>query len=94
MNVHPNKPNFDVDAFSVSALEFYNQIKSELEVTQHGKYVALDAELGKHWLGDTTTEALQKAKSEAPDKIFYVALIGAPSTFIVQSIRNKSAFAF
>ena len=77
---------FSVEEFSKKSEEFYSQIKAELEAKFKGKYAALDFEMKKYWIGETATDALTKAKSEFPDKLFYFIQVGSPAPFSIQSI--------
>ncbi|MCG2713431.1 MAG: hypothetical protein L6308_01105 [Candidatus Omnitrophica bacterium] len=91
MNNESNQENrFNLEDFSRKSDAFYNRIKGELESKFKGKYVALDFESERYWIGDTTTEALTKAKKEFPSKLFYFLQIGSPATFNIQSIISRS----
>jgi len=81
---------FNLEEFSKKSDKFYNRIKEELEPKFKGKYVALDFESERYWIGDTATEALTNAKKEFPKKIFYFLQIGSPSAFNIQSVRTHS----
>ena len=83
--------SFNIKDFSQKSEDFYSQIKSELEVKHKGKYVALDFESKRYWLGETATDALTTAKKAFPDnpnKLFYLLQIGSPATFGIQSITT------
>lgn len=75
----------NLEDFSKKSLEYYEQIKQKLEKEARSKFVALDYETNKYWLGETASEALVKAKEQFPSKIFYLLQVGSPSTFSVQS---------
>lgn len=82
----------NIEEFSKKSLEFYNKVKTQLEAESLNKYVALDYETSKYWLGETASDALTKAKAELPQKIFYLIQIGSPTTFSIQSIRTSDLF--
>lgn len=86
------KPQVNLDEFGKKSLEFYNQIKETLEATAMSKYAALDYETQSHWLGETASEALSKAKETFPEKIFYLVQVGYPTTFNIQSARASNLF--
>lgn len=81
-----NKNN--LEEFSKKSQEYYSQIKAELEAKYKGKYMALDFELKKYWLGETATDALSKAKADYPEKLFYLLQIGFPTTFSIEFIAT------
>ncbi|HBA51411.1 MAG: hypothetical protein UV63_C0054G0009 [Microgenomates group bacterium GW2011_GWC1_43_11] len=88
----PQQPQINVEEFSKKSLEFYDQIKAQLEAESPNKYVAIDYETSRHWIGETASEALTKAKTDFPQKIFYLIQIGSPTTFSIQSIRTNDLF--
>ncbi len=89
-NENNQEKRFNLEEFSKKSDEFYIRIKTELESKFKGKYVALDFESERYWIGDTPTEALTEAKKEFPNKLFYFLQIGSPTTFNIQSIRSRS----
>lgn len=88
----PQQLQINVEDFSKKSLEFYDKIKAQLETESLNKYVALDYETSKYWIGETASDALAKAKVEFPKKIFYLIQIGSPTTFSIQSIRASDLF--
>lgn len=88
----PQIPQVNVEDFSKKSQEFYNSIKARLEAESLNKYVALDYETSKYWLGETASDALTKAKAEFPQKIFYLIQVGSPTTFSIQSVRTADLF--
>lgn len=85
------QPQVNIEDFSRKSQEFYNGIKAKLEAESLNKYVALDYQTSKYWLGDTASDALGKAKAEFPKKIFYLIQVGSPTSFSVQSITSDAA---
>jgi hypothetical protein len=88
-DINNRENRFNLEEFSKKSGEFYNQIKAELESKFKGKYVALDFESKQYWIGETATEALTRAKSDFPNKLFYLLQIGTPAPFSIQSIRIR-----
>jgi len=82
--------NFNLKEFSQKSEEYYNSLKPQLEATHKGKYVALDFELKRYWIGGTATEALAKAKQELPDRLFYLIQVGASAPFAIQRIYRRN----
>lgn len=56
--------------------KIYEQIKSQYEPQQNGKFLAIEIESNKVYFGDTSEDAVMLAKKEYPDKVFYVVKIG------------------
>jgi len=92
MDQTSQQPQINVEDFSRKSLEFYDKIKAKLEAESLNKYVALDYETSKYWLGETASEALTKAKEEFPQKIFYLIQVGSLTTFSIQSVRTSDLF--
>ena len=59
------------------ARQLYDQkLRVVLEPTQQGRYVAIEPDTGKYFLGDTGTAALVVAHASMPEHTFYLARIG------------------
>ena len=59
------------------ARQLYDQkLRVVLEPTQQGRYVAIEPDTGKYFLGDTGTAALVEAHTSMPTHSFYLARIG------------------
>ena len=67
-----NPTPFNIEEFGKKSEDYYNEIRTKIEPSNKGKYVALDFEHERYWLGDTASEALANAKKESPDKLFYL----------------------
>ena len=52
------------------------QLKSLLEAEHMGRFVAIEPESARYFLGDTGTEALVAAHREMPESRFYLKRIG------------------
>ena len=57
-------------------LIYEKQLKSELEPDQVGRFVAIEPDSGKYFLGNTGTEALVEAHKRMPKSKFYLARVG------------------
>ena len=57
----------------------YAAKKSEYEPKDNGNFLAIEVEQSKIYKGATSAEALEKARSENPGKLFYVVKIGSDS---------------
>lgn len=56
--------------------KIYEKIKKDYEPDENGKFLAIEIDSRKTYLGSTSLEALEKARSIHPDKVFYVVRIG------------------
>lgn len=57
----------------------YQRIKSDYEPDDNGKFLAIETEKSKVYIGATSGEALEKARNENPGKLFYVVKVGSDS---------------
>ena len=65
------------DEFVLRARQLYDQkLRVLLEPNQQGRYVAIEPDTGKYFLGDTGTAALVNAHTSMPKHTFYLARIG------------------
>ena len=55
---------------------YENQLRAELEKTQHGKYVAIEPESGDHFLGETFDEAVNAAIDAHPCRLTHTIRVG------------------
>lgn len=58
----------------------YERIQGNYGPEHKGKYLAIEPDSGRAYLGDRGVEAIEKAKMENPGKIFYILKIGFDST--------------
>lgn len=56
--------------------KIYAQIKSEYYPKEMGRFLAIEIESKKAYLGKTSADALNLARKNHPDKVFYVVKIG------------------
>lgn len=80
MSEDSKKPNIPA-SLSISSMikkadEIYDGLKSTIEPTQNGKFIAIEVESGKHFIADTREEAVNEIKKEYPDKIPLTRRIG------------------
>jgi hypothetical protein len=61
--------------------QLYDQkLRVLLEPIQQGRYVAIEPDTGRYFLGDTGTAALVEAHTSMPKHTFYLARIGYEAT--------------
>jgi len=57
----------------------YEAVKGQYEPHDKGKFLAIEVEKGNFYIGDTTREAIGKARAANPGKLFYLVRIGFSS---------------
>lgn len=74
----PNIANYPPNARELAnkAREIYIFLKPQLEPSNNGKYVVIEVNSGKHFIGDTKDEAMEKARKEFPGILLFVRRIG------------------
>lgn len=70
--------------------EIYQQeLKSKLEPQENGKYIAIEVESKRYFIGTTKEEVLDQAQKVFLDKIFFVRRIGE-----LEKVSSKYSFDF
>lgn len=65
--------------------EIYQKLSQKLEENDKGKFVAIEVDSGKYFVGETQEEALKKAKQHFPARIFYFVKVGFPAVVSVST---------
>ena len=60
---------------------YREKYQADFERDHIGKFAAIDVRTGKAYLGEGAVEALQTARSEAPNGAFHLIKVGAPGAF-------------
>ena len=60
---------------------YEERLRPRLEPRYVGKIVAIDAESGNYFLGNTLHEAIQAGRKKYPDKVFYCVKVGFPAVY-------------
>ena len=68
--------NTDIQQIAEKGATIYERVKDNYGQEEKGKFVAIEVESGKVYLGCTSAEALEIARKNHPDKVFYVVKIG------------------
>lgn len=68
--------NTDIQRIAEEGKRIYEEIKADYDPKEKGKFLAIDIESRKAYLGNTSAEAVELAKQNHPDKVFYVVKIG------------------
>lgn len=68
--------NTDLQRVADEGSKIYETIKVQYEPQENGKFLAIDVESKRAFLGETSSDAVEKAREAIPDKVFYVVKIG------------------
>ncbi|MBU2545243.1 hypothetical protein KKC65_02220 [Patescibacteria group bacterium] len=68
--------NTNIEKIAKDGSEIYQTIKTQYEPDNNGKFLAIDIESKEVFLGETSSEAVELARTSYPDKVFYVVKIG------------------
>jgi len=66
----------DIQKIAEKGAKIYERLKIKYEPRENGKFLAIDIESEKEYLGNTSAEALELARAKHPNKIFYIVKIG------------------
>ncbi|MEK9153037.1 MAG: hypothetical protein AAB723_00370 [Patescibacteria group bacterium] len=66
----------DIQKIAEEGAKIYEQIKVNYDPKERGKFLAIDIDSRKEYLGDTSAEALVLARQNHPNNVFYVVKIG------------------
>lgn len=60
---------------------FEQQLRSELEKSAQGKFVAIEPDSGDHFVADTFDEAVRLARAKHPTKLSHTIRVGHDAAF-------------
>ena len=66
----------DIQKIAEEGAKIYEKIKINHDPKEKGKFLAIDIDSQKVYLGNTSAEALELARQNHPNKVFYVIKIG------------------
>lgn len=66
----------DISRIAERGARIYERIKVKYDPVEKGKFLAIEVETGDEFLGSTSAEALESARSKYPNKVFYVVKVG------------------
>jgi len=70
----------ELEAFARRCEQIYEaRYKALLEATQRDKFIALEAESGDYFLGETMSEAGQAFRAAYPDRLYHMMRVGHPA---------------
>lgn len=66
----------DIQKIAREGSKIYEQIKKDHDPQKRGQFLAVEIESKKTYLGKTSADALNLARKNHPNKVFYVIKIG------------------
>ena len=73
-----NKPPLSLEDISRLGQKFYTEkLKEKLEKEHMGKYAVIDVEKGRYYIDADRLVAVEKARKESGDTLFYIIQIGS-----------------
>ncbi len=80
----------DINKIAEAGAKIYDEIKSQYEPAQNGKFLAIDIESKDTFIGATSSEAVELARRAHPNKVFYVVRIGFSAAETLASLSSNS----
>lgn len=71
---------------------YSSRLKSELEPSNNGKYLAVEVDSEDHFIGDTREEAVAEARKKHPKKLLVIIRIGGIEKVNRYSPQFSSSF--
>ena len=66
----------DIQKIARDGTRIYAQIKNQYDPKETGKFLAIETESKKAYLGKTSADTLNLARQNHPNKVFFVVKIG------------------
>lgn len=66
----------DIQKIAEEGAKIYEQVKTNYEPKENGKFLAIDIDSKNTYISNTSAEALELARQNHPNKVFYVVKIG------------------
>jgi hypothetical protein len=77
----------DTHAISKKGRQIFEALSPELTVEHRGQFIAIDADSGDYFMGETGIEATRKAQATYPGKIFFLGRIGYRTAYTFKGRR-------
>jgi len=71
--------------------KIYEEIKSQYEPRQNGKFLAIEPDSKDVYFGNESVDAMLLAKKAHPNKVFYIVRIGYGYTETLAKYRSKKS---
>jgi len=81
--------NVNIQQLAEEGNRIYEEVKNEYEPQQNGKFLAIETATKNIYLGDTSSEAVEKARGAHPDKVFYVVKIGFSASEVLAELAAR-----
>lgn len=81
----------DIEQIAERGTKIYDEVKKKYEPKENGKFLAIDVDSRDTYLGVTSSEAVERARQDHPDKIFYVVKIGFSAAEMLARLNMNRA---
>lgn len=78
----------DIQRIADEGFKVYEEVKSRYEPEHNGEFLAIDIETKDVYLGKTSSEAVENARAEHPQKVFYVVKIGSSASEVLAGLQK------
>lgn len=86
MPTMPSNPR----AIAEAGERFYEPLRADFEANHKGKFLAINVETGKTYLGNGAEEALESARAAEPTALFHLIRVGFPSAFQISHAFQRT----
>ena len=77
----------DIHDISQKGQPIFEALSQKLAETHFGKFIAIEADSGDYFLGETGIEATREAQSKYPGKIFFLGRLGYRTAYTFKGRR-------
>lgn len=77
----------DIHDISQKGQPIFEVLSQELAGSHFGKFIAIDADSGEYFLGETGIEATRKAQKKFPGKVFFLGRLGYRTAYSFKGRR-------
>ena len=79
----------DIEKIANEGEKIYEEVKNSYDPKEKGRFLAIDVDSKNVYIADDSAHAVELAKKEHPDKVFYVVKIGFSANEILASLGKK-----
>lgn len=79
----------NIQKIAQDGAKIYEKIKKEYEPEHIGDFLAIEIKDNKAYLGTSSSEAVEKARKDYPNTVFYVVKIGYSATETLARLAAK-----
>jgi hypothetical protein len=81
----------DIQRIASEGARIYAAIKSDYDPKENGKFLAIDIDTEKTYLANSSAEAIELARADHPDTVFYLVKIGFDTAeSVARSFAHRS----